>query len=36
MIVGTKSGAVRIIELQPEGKKPMTGTDFMNGYESNS
>ncbi len=26
-----KDGSVNIIELQPEGKKPMSGKDFMNG-----
>lgn len=30
--VYAKSGALELIELQPEGKKPMSGMAFMNGY----
>jgi methionyl-tRNA formyltransferase len=29
--VGTGSGAVEVVELQPEGKRPMTLNDFRNG-----
>jgi methionyl-tRNA formyltransferase len=32
LIVATGDGAVRITELQPEGKRPMIARDFINGY----
>lgn len=30
--IGTSSGALILIELQPAGKKPMKGIDFLNGF----
>lgn len=30
--IGTSSGALILKELQPAGKKPMSGIDFLNGY----
>ncbi len=32
LVVGTGSGLLRIVALQPEGKKPMTVADFLRGY----
>lgn len=32
LAVGTGSGLLRIVALQPEGKKPMTAADFLRGY----
>jgi methionyl-tRNA formyltransferase len=32
LFVATKSGMLEILELQVEGKRPMTGRDFINGY----
>ncbi len=31
--VSAKSGAVRLLQVQPEGKKPMDGKAFLNGYK---
>ncbi|MEY4744208.1 MAG: hypothetical protein RL272_153 [Candidatus Parcubacteria bacterium] len=31
--VAAKKGAVQLIQVQPEGKKPMPGTSFLNGYK---
>jgi len=32
LIVGAGKGSIEILELKPEGKKIMTGLDFLNGY----
>lgn len=31
-VVAAKDGGVRLLMVQPEGKKPMTGVAFLNGY----
>ena len=31
-LVGTASGLVRLVEIQPEGKRPMPGAAFLRGY----
>lgn len=31
--VAARSGAVRLLQVQPEGKKPMDGKSFLNGYK---
>jgi methionyl-tRNA formyltransferase len=36
MIVLTGNGKLQIIELQPAGKKPMSGADFVRGYHPTS
>lgn len=32
-LIATGEGAIRLLELQPEGKKNMTGRDFLNGHK---
>jgi len=32
LVVAAGGGGVRVTELQPEGKRPMAGRDFANGY----
>ncbi len=32
LVIGTKNGALRILEIQPEGRKRMAVTDFLRGY----
>lgn len=32
-VFGTADGALKILEIQPEGKKPMNGKDFLRGYK---
>jgi methionyl-tRNA formyltransferase len=32
LVVGTGSGLLRILSIQPEGKKPMTAGEFMRGH----
>jgi methionyl-tRNA formyltransferase len=32
LVVGTGSGLLRILSIQPEGKKPMTADEFMRGH----
>jgi methionyl-tRNA formyltransferase len=32
LILGTKEGSLKINSIQPEGKKPMTDKDFINGF----
>lgn len=32
-VVSARDGAVRLLSVQPEGKKPMTGATFLNGYQ---
>ncbi|MFA5062060.1 MAG: methionyl-tRNA formyltransferase [Patescibacteria group bacterium] len=34
IFVGCKEGAIEILELQPEGKNPMTAKVFLNGYKN--
>ena len=34
-LVGTGNACLRLIEVQPEGKKPMSGADFARGYRVN-
>jgi methionyl-tRNA formyltransferase len=32
LLVQAADGVVQVSELQPEGKRPMAGKDFANGY----
>lgn len=32
LLAGSGSGTIEILEIQPEGKKPMSGAQFVNGY----
>ncbi|MCX7678732.1 MAG: methionyl-tRNA formyltransferase [Spirochaetes bacterium] len=32
LLTGTGNGVLEITEIQPENKRPMTGSDFINGY----
>jgi len=32
LFIGTGSGVLQILSLQPSGKRPMTGADFLRGY----
>jgi methionyl-tRNA formyltransferase len=34
-LVGTGDACLRLLEVQPEGKKPMSGADFVRGYRVN-
>jgi methionyl-tRNA formyltransferase len=33
LLVATGRGAVEVVEIQPAGKRPMQGKDFLNGYQ---
>ncbi len=32
-VIGTGDGGLKILKIQPEGKKPMNGKDFLRGYK---
>jgi len=32
VLVGTGEGAIRLLEVQPEGKRPMPAADWARGY----
>jgi methionyl-tRNA formyltransferase len=32
LAIGTGSGLLRIVSIQPEGKKPMSTTEFLRGH----
>ncbi len=34
LLLGVSDGSLEILEVQPEGKKPMTSSEFMNGLRA--